>query len=141
MSTIVIIAIIVAILLMAFYSGVEVAFGSFNRLSIELKKKQGTNSAILLSRLLDKPSRFIGIIIIGYNLFLVIFVLLVSTFWNILLNSPQVKSWLDVSAKIPIRVILEIILSVVVVILLDFIPKAIFRVKANSMLSFSARIG
>jgi len=65
MSTIVIIAIIVAILLMAFYSGVEVAFGSANRLSIELKKKQGTHSAILLSRLLDNPSRFIGIIIIG----------------------------------------------------------------------------
>ena len=142
MSTIVIIGIIVAILLMAFYSGVEVAFASANRLSIELKKKQGTSSAILLSRLFDNPSRFIGIIIIGYNLFLVIFVLLVSTFWNILLDTPQVKSWLDVSAKIPIRVSLEILLSVVVVILLgDFIPKAIFRVKANSMLSFSARTG
>ena len=142
MSTIVIVAIIVAILLMAFYSGVEVAFGSANRLSIELKKKQGTNSAILLSRLFDNPSRFIGIIIIGYNLFLVIFVLLVSTFWNILLDTPQVKSWLDVGAKIPIRVILEILLSVGVVILLgDFIPKAIFRVKANSLLSFSARTG
>jgi CBS domain containing-hemolysin-like protein len=127
---------------MAFYSGVEVAFGSANRLSIELKKKQGTHSAILLSRLLDNPSRFIGIIIIGYNLFLVIFVLLVSTFWNILLDTPQVKSWLDVGAKIPIRVILEILLSVGVVILLgDFIPKAIFRVKANSLLSFSARTG
>jgi len=142
MSTIVIVAIIVAILLMAFYSGVEVAFGSANRLSIELKKKQGTNSAILLSRLFDNPSRFIGIIIIGYNLFLVIFVLLVSTFWNILLDSPQVKNWLDVSAMKWIRVFLEVLLSVVVVILLgDFIPKAIFRVKANSMLSFSARIG
>jgi len=142
MSTIIIIGIIVAILLMAFYSGVEVAFASANRLSIELKKKQGTSSAILLSRLFDNPSRFIGIIIIGYNLFLVIFVLLVSTFWNILLDTPQVKSWLDVSAKIPIRVSLEILLSVVVVILLgDFIPKAIFRVKANSMLSFSARTG
>jgi len=142
MSTIVIIAIIVAILLMAFYSGVEVAFGSANRLSIELKKKQGTSSAILLSRLFDNPSRFIGIIIIGYNLFLVVFVLLVSTFWNILLDTPQVKSWLDVGAKIPIRVILEILLSVGVVILLgDFIPKAIFRVKANSLLSFSARTG
>jgi len=142
MSTIVIIGIIVAILLMAFYSGVEVAFASANRLSIELKKKQGTSSAILLSRLFDNPSRFIGIVIIGYNLFLVLFVLLVSTFWNILLDTPRVKSWLDVSAKIPLRVILEILLSVVAVILLgDFIPKAIFRVKANSMLSFSARTG
>lgn len=142
MSTIIIIAIVAAILLMAFYSGVEVAFASANRLNIELKKKQGTSSAILLSKLFDHPSRFIGIIIIGYNLFLVIFVLLVSTFWKLLLESPAVKNWLDVSARVPLRLILETLLSVTVVILLGvFIPKALFRAKANQMLSFSARSG
>ncbi|MBC7848802.1 MAG: HlyC/CorC family transporter [Chitinophagaceae bacterium] len=142
MSTFVIIGIVASILLMAFYSGVEVAFASANRLNIELKKKQGTGSAILLSKLFDHPSRFIGIIIIGYNLFLVLFVLLVSTFWNLLLDSARVKSWMDENAKIPFRVILEIVLSVIAVILLgDFIPKAIFRAKSNRMLSFSARTG
>jgi CBS domain containing-hemolysin-like protein len=138
MSTLVIVGIVAAILLMAFYSGVEVAFASANRLNIELKKKQGTGSAILLSNLFENPSRFIGIIVIGYNLFLVIFVLLVSTFWNILINSWPIIS----SAKIPVRIALEIVLSVLVVILLgDFIPKAIFRAKADRMLSFSARTG
>lgn len=138
MSTLVIVGIVAAILLMAFYSGVEVAFASANRLNIELKKKQGTGGAILLSNLFENPSRFIGIIIIGYNLFLVIFVLLVSTFWNILINSWPIIS----SAKIPVRIALEIVLSVLAVILLgDFIPKAFFRTRADRMLSFSARTG
>ena len=138
MNTIIIIGIIAAILLMAFYSGVEVAFGSANRLNIELKKKQGNASAILLSRLLDNPSRFIGILIIGYNFFLVLFVLLVSTFWRTLIDSWSIIS----SAKVPVRISLEIILSLLVVVLIgDFIPKAIFRAKSDALLSFSARTG
>lgn len=142
MSTLVIFGIVAAILMMAFYSGVEVAFASADRLNIELRKKQGSPSAILLSRLFDNPSRFIGIIIVGYNLFLVIFVLLVSTFWNILLNTPIISRWLDSEAKIPLRLILEIVLSVFSVIFLgDFIPRAIFRARPNSFLSASARSG
>ncbi|MFM9909572.1 MAG: hemolysin family protein [Chitinophagaceae bacterium] len=123
---------------MAFYSGVEVAFASANRLNIELKKKQGSTSAILLSRLFDNPSRFIGVMIIGYNFFLVLFVLMISTFWKLLIDSWSII----VSAKIPVRISLEIILSVFAVVLVgDFIPKAIFRAKADTLLSFSARTG
>ncbi len=138
MSTIVIFGIVLAIFLMAFYSGVEVAFASANRLNIELKKKQGSTSAILLSRLFDNPSRFIGVMIIGYNFFLVLFVLMISTFWKLLIDSWSII----VSAKIPVRISLEIILSVFAVVLVgDFIPKAIFRAKADTLLSFSARTG
>lgn len=141
MSTLIIVGITLAILFMAFYSGIEVAFASANRLNIELKKKQGNSSAILLSKLFENPSRFIGTIIVGYNLFLVIFVLLVSTFWNILLNTGPLKTWLEATnTKIPVRLLLEILLSIFSVIFLgDFIPKAIFKAKPNSMLSFSAR--
>jgi putative hemolysin len=136
MSTLIIVGITLAILFMAFYSGIEVAFASANRLNIELKKKQGNSSAILLSKLFENPSRFIGTIIVGYNLFLVIFVLLVSTFWNILLNTGPLKTWLEATnTKIPVRLLLEILLSIFSVIFLgDFIPKAIFKAKPNSML-------
>ena len=78
MSTLVIIGTVIAYLLMAFYSGVESSFATANRLSIELKKKQGTGGAALLSRLFENPSRFIGVTMIGYNLFLVTFVLLIG---------------------------------------------------------------
>ncbi len=142
MNTLVLIAVVIAVLVMAFYSGIEVAYASANRLNVELKKKQGSGSGALLSRLFDNPSRFIGITIVGYNLFLVLFIMLVSTYWNILLSTPWVTRFIDANARIPIRVILEIVLSVLTVIILcDFIPKAIYRAKADSLLMFAARSG
>lgn len=138
MSLMVSIFIGVAVLFIAFFAGIEVAFATANRLNIELKKKQGSASGILLSRLLDEPSRFIGTVIVGFNFFLVVFVLLVSTFWNILLNRWEVTS----SLIVPLRLVLEILLSMLVVIVFcDFIPKAIFRAKSDALLSFSARSG
>ena len=128
----------VSILLMAFFAGIEVAFANANRLSIELKKKQGSTSGLLLSKLLDEPSRFIGTVLVGFNFFLVIFVLLVSVFWNKVLDIMQVEG----SIKELIRVVAEILASmVVVVIFCDFIPKAIFRAKSDGLLSFFARSG
>lgn len=138
MDASVIIAISIAILFMAFFSGIEISIGTANRLNIELKKKQGSAAGILLSRLLDEPGRIIGTLLVGYNFFLVIFVLLVSTFWNQLLNQWQITY----SLMVPIRLLLEIVLSVLVVILLgDFIPKAIFRAKSDNMLWFAAKSG
>ena len=138
MSLIVSTLIGVSVLLIAFFAGIEVAFANSNRLNIELKKQQGSASGILLSRLLDEPSRFIGTVIVGFNFFLVVFVLLVSTFWNILLNKWEVTS----SLIVPLRLVLEILLSMLVVIVFcDFIPKAIFRAMSDSLLSFSARSG
>src|SRR6476661_7567494 len=104
MSTVVIVAMIIAILMIAFFSGIEVAFASANKLSIELKKKQGSNTGVFLSRLLDEPSRIIGTNLVGYNFFLVFFMLLLSIFWNLLL-----KRW-DITASliIPFRLLLEI---------------------------------
>jgi CBS domain containing-hemolysin-like protein len=138
MSVLISIFIGIAILFIAFFAGIEVAFANANRLSIELKKKQGSSSGLLLSKLLDEPSRFIGTVLVGFNFFLVVFVLLVSIFWNILLNRWEVTS----SAIVPIRLLLEILASMIVVIIFcDFIPKAIFRAKSDSLLSFSARSG
>ena len=130
--------VIIAFLFLAWYSGVEVAFVSANRLSIELKKKQGSVSNALLSRLMDDPTRFIGVTIIGYNLFLVAFVLLVSSFWTILIDATNLLE----AAKTYVRVVLEIILSVLAVVIFGvFIPKSIFKAKADRLLSISAKSG
>ena len=138
MDLYVIIAICIAFLFIVFFSGIEVAFANANRLNIELKKKQGSQSAILISGLFESPSRFIGSAIVGFNFFLVIFVLLVSTFWNLLLNKADIIS----SLILPLRLLLEIVLSMLVVIILgEFIPKAIFRVKSDPMLMFFTRAG
>ena len=76
--TIIGICIGIAFLLVAYFAGIEVAFTSANRLNIELKKKQGASSGILLSNLFDNPSRFIGTNVVGFSFFLTVVVLLGS---------------------------------------------------------------
>ncbi len=65
--------IIIAWLMIIFFAGIEIAFANANRLTIEIKKKQGLQRSILLAGFLDTPSRFISALLIGFNLFLVIF--------------------------------------------------------------------
>ena len=138
MDVYVIIAICVAFLFMVFFSGIEAAFATANRLNIELKKKQGSDSAAFLSDLFEVPSRFLGTTIIGFNFFMVVFVLLISAFWNLLLT----KFGLETSYILYARLFLEIVLSMLVVIILgEFIPKALFRVKADALLIFFTRVG
>ncbi len=138
MDVLVIVAICLAILLLAFYSGIEVAFANANRLGIELKKKQGFKSGILLAKLAEDPSRFIGTVLVGFNLFLVIFILLLSTYSNLLLNQIGITR----SFILPARLFTEIIFSLVIVIILgEFIPKALFRTKSDKLLDFFAKSG
>src|SRR5688572_2046481 len=139
--TIIGICIGIAFLLVAYFAGIEVAFTSANRLNIELKKKQGASSGILLSNLFDNPSRFIGSNVVGFSFFLTVVVLLGSVFWN------ELFDWysMDFSARsfiTPMRLLFEIVVSWIVIVFLgECIPRAIFKAKSDSLLSFSARIG
>jgi putative hemolysin len=139
--TIIGICIGIAFLLVAYFAGIEVAFTSANRLNIELKKKQGASSGILLSKLFDNPSRFIGTNVVGFSFFLTAMVLLGSIFWS------EVIHWetMDFSQRSFLsffRLLAEIVVTWLVVILLgECIPKAIFKAKSDSLLSFSARVG
>jgi putative hemolysin len=66
------------LLLIAFFSGIESAFTSANKLSIELKKKQGRTSGIILSYFTEHPSRFAGTTLIGFNICFIFFSLLMG---------------------------------------------------------------
>jgi magnesium and cobalt exporter, CNNM family len=128
---------VVAWLMIFFFSGIEVAFINANKLSIELKKKQGLNSGIILSRLLLHPAQFIGATLIGFNLFLVIFGLLVGeTFlplWNWLIEKIHIQS----SYVNIIRLLFETLLSTFFILQFgEFVPKSIFRSKSDKLLVF-----
>ena len=141
MSLIVILIICVAILAIAYFSGIEVAFTSANRLNVELKRTQGASGIAFLSSLYDNPSRFIGTNIVGFNLCLVAGVLTGSVGWNLVIDALGVSR--DTAESFAwLRVLVEVLLSwLVLIIFCEFIPKAIFRAKADSALSFSARSG
>ncbi|HVW60044.1 MAG TPA: hemolysin family protein [Puia sp.] len=131
--------IVIAWLMIAFFSGIEVAFASANKLAIELKKKQGHSSGIILSYFTDHPARFLGTSLMGFNVFLVIFGLMVGeTFlplWNFLITKLHYSG----SYVNAFRLFLEtLVASIFILFFGEFIPRALFRSKADSMLSFFA---
>src|ERR1700712_5548526 len=72
------IAIFASLIIIAFLSGLEIAFVSANKLSIELNKKKGTTAGKTWSAFSDHPTRFIGTILVGVNIVLVIYGLLIG---------------------------------------------------------------
>ena len=115
----------VTILMMGFFAGIEMAFYSANRFGIELKKKQGRHSAILLSRFIENPQLFLSTTLIGFTLFLVSFVLLFSEVTRPLWD-------LIGLAKRYCPFVLDILLATfIVLIFAEFIPRAIFRANSN----------
>jgi CBS domain containing-hemolysin-like protein len=110
----------------------EIAFVTANRLSIELKKKQGKTSGLILSRFIEQPARFIGTCLIGLNVFLVIYGLLFS---NLLTPIWERLGFQNTY----FRLIVDTIISTLIVLIFgEFIPKAIFRAKNDSLLNFFA---
>ena len=77
------IAIVASLFLIGFFAGIEIAFISVSKLSIELRKKQGSYSGKTWSVFMEKPARFIGTTLIALNILLVIYGLL----WSDILDS------------------------------------------------------
>jgi putative hemolysin len=119
----------VTILMMGFFAGIEMAFYSANRFGIELKKKQGRHSAIMLSKFIENPQVFLSTTMIGFTLFLVCFILLFGVVTTPLWN------WIGLYNDIA-RLVLDIVLATfVVLIFAEFIPRAIFRARSNFFLT------
>ncbi|BFG71287.1 hemolysin family protein [Sediminibacterium sp. KACHI17] len=128
-----IIWILLSLIFIGFFAGYEIAFVSANRLSIELKKKQGKRSGLILSDFVENPAKFIGTCLIGLNTVLVIYGLLFDEFLKSIAWNP-----LNVQNEY-LKLIIDTIISAIVVLIFgEFIPKAIFRARNDSLLSFFA---
>ena len=131
--------IFITLVFIGFFAGYEIAFISANRLSIELKKKQGRLSGILLSKFMQEPAKFIGSCLVGLNIFLVIYGLLFTeminqAIWNPLYVQLHIKN--DY-----IRLFFDTFISAVIVLIFgEFIPKAIFKAKNDILLSVFAPV-
>ncbi len=137
--------IIGTLLLLGFFAGLEIAFVSVNRLSVELKKKQGKKSGVTIAAFLENPSRFIGTTIIGFNIFLVLFSLQFSglldiTLWKALGLLETSTDPLSTSQQYFKLISNTLISTFIVLVLGEFIPKAIFRAKNDQLLSFFAPV-
>lgn len=122
------------LLLIGFFTGLETAFASMNRFSVELKKKQGLASGRILSAFAEQPGRFIGSTLVGLTLSMVFYGLLVHG-----LIDPLWKKLPSVLQYKYLRLFLELTVTTLIVLLTAFSFMAFFRARSNSVLSFFAR--
>jgi len=134
MDWIALFAILISLLLIGFFSGVEMAFVSANKLSIELRRKKGTYSGKIWGEYADKPARFIGTTLVGFNIILVIYGLFWSSFmsgvWH---NQIGNYSWNITNPYL--HLIIETMVSTLCLLFFEFIFKAYFRAKNETILS------
>jgi len=127
------IAIVLSLLMVGFFAGIEIAFISANKLSIELKKKQGTFSGKIWGDFADHPAKFIGTTLVCFNIILVIYGVLWSSFMGPLW---EMSFWKRFNTENPyIRLIVETVLSTFMLLLFEFTFKAFFRAKNEAILS------
>lgn len=127
-------AIIASLALIGFFSGYEIGFVSANRLSLELKKKQGTRSGKIIARFLEEPTQFIGTCLVGLNISLVVFGILFEEVLDLLI-------WDHFQLGNYAILLGNTILSTLVILLIGELgPKAIFKARAASMINTFAPI-
>lgn len=129
------VAIIIALLFIGFFSGIEIAFISANRLSIELNRKRGSYSGKLWGKLADHPTRFIATTLLAFNIVLVLYGLLVggmlAPVWK------KISTFFNVSDDNLgyIKLLVETVLSTIILLIVEFFSRALFRVQNKQVIS------
>jgi CBS domain containing-hemolysin-like protein len=126
-----IIIIITSIILSAFFSGMEIAFVSANKLHIELEKKREGFIPKILNKITQKPSKFITTMLVGNNISLVIYSYYMGGF---LVDILPLNNYNDFS----VLLIQTIISTILILVTAEFLPKTIFRIYANEVLKLFA---
>jgi len=122
-----ILVVILMLSLSFFFSGMEIAFLSANRLKIELKTLQGDRAAALLSDFKKRTAEVLITILIGNNIALVVFTIMINSLLEPYLAAVGVT---EADSAFLYTLSTTIIGTLIVLVLAEYIPKAIFR--ANS---------
>ena len=119
----------------AFFSGMEIAFLSSNKLRIELEKGKGILSARLISGFVHHPSRFIGAMLVGNNISLVIYGIAAAAILEPLLVRMLPAQLVTEGVILVLQTLLSTLLILVTA---EFLPKILFRLNPNGLLSIFA---
>lgn len=128
-----IVVIVLCLLLCAFFSGMEIAFVSSNKIYLEIEKKQDNFLSKILTKITEKPSKFIATMLVGNNISMVVYGFFMGDL---------VMQWIH---KLPFQLlefpnlILQTVISTLIVLITsEFLPKVFFQVYANNFMKFFA---
>ncbi|MBP6181585.1 hemolysin family protein [Flavobacterium sp.] len=125
--------IILCLILCAFFSGMEIAFISSNKIYLEIEKKQDNFVSKILTKLTEKPSKFIAAMLIGNNIALVVYGFFMG---ELLMNWIETLGFHFSSL---LDLFLQTLLSTLIVLITaEFLPKVFFQIYANILIKFFA---
>lgn len=122
--------IFIFLVLSAFFSGSEIAFLSASKLGVEIKRDKGSRRGAILASFYDKPKWFIATMLVGNNIALVVF-----TYFMTKLLEPAIIDFFGEGLSL---LIITLVITLVVLIFGEFLPKTFFRLYANDVLYFLA---
>lgn len=124
-------AIVISILFSAFFSGMEIAFVTSNKLRMELDRKQGLFAARILTILSKDPSQYITTMLVGNNIALVVYGIVMA-----MLLEPAIQVFID--NETTIIIIQTIISTLILLFTAEFYPKTLVQINPNGILNFFA---
>lgn len=127
--------VVISLLFSAFFSGMEIAFVSSNKLRIELDKNKGLLSAKIIAHFIKSPSKILGTLLLGNNIALVIYGIAMAG-----ILEPRIIQLLGptYSSGYIVLTLQTIVSTLIILITAEFIPKALFRLNPNNILKFLA---
>lgn len=123
--------IITCILFSAFFSGSEIAYISANRLRVALESDEGSLNSKIISWLFNRPSKFLGAMLLGNNVALVVY----GIFMALIIEPYLSEIW---NNKLFILIGQTLISTLIILFFAEFLPKALFRLNPNGILKSTA---
>ena len=129
------IVVVVTLFFSAMFSGLEIAFNSTNRLQLEVDLKKNRFSAKIISLFFKNQSRFITSLLIGNNIANIVYGIAIAV-----LLRPVVLWILPAALEVEFVILFlqSVISTLIVLVLAEFLPKVLFRINPNAILSFFA---
>ena len=118
----------ITLLFSAFFSGVEIAFISANKLQLQLDKNKGRFSSRMITFFSKNDSDFITTMLVGNNISLVVYGIVMTQ-----ILTPQLQ--LLFRSDLALLLVQTIITTLIVLVTAEFLPKAVFRISPNQVLN------
>ena len=127
--------IIITLLFSAFFSGMEIAFISANKLQIEVRAKDKNIISRILSGFVHHQARFLSTTLIGNNIALVVYGIFMA---NLLVPVLEVITPEAINSPIVLLIEQTVIATLIVLITAEFLPKSLFIINPNKVLRIFA---